>query len=161
MATVNESIEVNAPLSVVYNQWTQFEEFPNFMEGVKSVTQVGDTRLRWVAEIAGEEKEWEAKITEQTPDSVIAWTAIEEWGPSGRATFQSTGEGTRVDLEMTYEPEGLKEKLGSALGLDSGQVKADLERFKELIESRGVESGAWRGEVHQGQAESGSSSGTI
>ena len=152
MATVNESIEVNAPLSTVYNQWTQFEEFPRFMEGVESVQQLDDTRLHWVAEIGGKRHDWEAKITEQRPDSVIAWMATDGKENGGRVLFQDLGNGrTRIDLEMKYETEGLVESLGSAVGADDRRVKGDLERFKQLIESRGAETGAWRGEVEAGQ----------
>jgi uncharacterized membrane protein len=155
MATVNESIEVNAPLQQVYNQWTQFEDFPRFMEGVETVTQLDDTRLHWVAEIAGKRHEWEAKITEQRPDSVIAWMATDGKENGGRILFQELGnDRTRIDVEMTYESEGLVESLGSAVGADDRRVKGDLERFKQLIESQGTETGAWRGEVEAGQVTS-------
>ncbi len=152
MATVKESIEVNAPVDTVYNQWTQFEEFPRFMEGVEKVSQLDDTRLHWVADIAGKTHEWEAKITEQEPDSRIAWAATDGKENGGIVTFQSLGaDRTRVDVEMRYETEGVVEKVGSAVGADDRRVKADLERFRELIESRGAETGAWRGEVDSGQ----------
>jgi uncharacterized membrane protein len=152
MATVNETIEVNAPIETVYNQWTQFEEFPKFMEGVESVTQLDDTRLHWVAEIAGKRHEWDATITDQKPESVIAWMATDGKENGGRIIFQDLGDGrTRVDVEMKYETEGLVENLGSKLGADDRRVKSDLERFKELVERRGAETGAWRGEVEAGQ----------
>jgi uncharacterized membrane protein len=152
MATVNESIEVDVPVSTAYNQWTQFEEFPKFMEGVESVRQLDDTHLHWVAELGGQRHEWDAEITEQEPDRVIAWRARDGKYNSGRVRFEPLGEGrTRVDVELMWEPEGIKEELGSALGADSRRVKGDLERFKELVERRGVETGAWRGEVHQGE----------
>jgi uncharacterized membrane protein len=152
MATVNESIEVDVPVSTAYNQWTQFEEFPQFMEGVESVRQLDDTHLHWVAEFGGERHEWDAEITEQEPDRVVAWRARDGKYNSGRVRFEPAGGSrTRIDVELVWEPEGMKEELGSALGSDSRRVKADLERFKELIERRGVESGAWRGEVHQGE----------
>ena len=155
MATVNETIEVNAPIDMVYNQWTQFEEFPTFMEGVESVKQLDDTRLLWVAEIAGKRHEWEAKITEQKPDSVIAWMATDGKENGGRVLFQDLGSSrTRIDVEMKYETEGLVENLGSKLGADDRRVSGDLERFKELIERRGTETGAWRGEVEAGQVTS-------
>ena len=151
MATVSESIDVNVPVSTAYNQWTQFEEFPQFMEGVESVTQLDDTHLRWVAEVGGEREEWEAEITHQDPDSRVAWRSTGGKDNAGTVTFQSLGpDRTRVDVEITYEAEGLKEKVGGALGLDDRRVKGDLERFKELIESRGTETGAWRGEVRGG-----------
>ena len=152
MASVQESIEVDVPLSVAYNQWTQFEEFPSFMEGVESVRQVDDTHLHWAAEIGGKRHEWDAEITHQEPDKRIAWRAKEGKYNSGNVTFQSVGANrTRIDVELTYDTEGLVESLGSALGADDRRVKGDLERFKELIESRGAETGAWRGEVEKGE----------
>jgi uncharacterized membrane protein len=154
MATVQESIEVEVPVSTAYNQWTQFEDFPQFMEGVESVTQTDDTHLHWAADIGGQHDEWEAEITEQTPDERVAWKAIAGRGNSGIVTFQPLGEGrTRVNVEIEYEAEGLTEKLGSAVGADSRRVKGDLERFKQFIESRGAETGAWRGEVESGRVE--------
>jgi uncharacterized membrane protein len=155
MATVNESIEIDVPVSTTYNQWTQFEEFPKFMEGVESVRQLDGTHLHWVAEFGGERHEWDAEITEQEPDRVIAWRALDGKYNSGRVRFEPLGEGrTRIEVELMWEPEGIKEELGSALGADSRRVKGDLERFKELVESRGVETGAWRGEVHQSERKS-------
>jgi uncharacterized membrane protein len=152
VSTVKESVDVNAPVQTAYNQWTQCEEFPKFMEGVKSVTQIDDTRLRWVAEVGGQRRDWEAEIVEQLPDQRIAWRALDGDGPNGVVTFEPIGaDETRVTVEMSYEPEGLKEQLGSAIGSDSRQVSSDLERFKEIIETRGVESGAWRGQVRGGQ----------
>ena len=151
MARVEESIEVNVTVSTAYNQWTQFEEFPRFMEGVESVTQIDDTHLRWVAEIGGKRHEWEAEITEQMPDRKVAWRAVDGHYNSGTVSFEPVDEGTtRITVVIEHETEGMMESLGSALGADSRRVKGDLERFKELIESRGVESGAWRGEVQQG-----------
>ncbi len=151
MNTVTESIEVDVPLRTAYNQWTQFEEFPQFMEGVKSVTQVDDTTLRWVAEVGGEQQEWQAEIVDQEPDRRIAWEAIGGNGPNGAVTFEPIDEGTtRIGVTFEWTPEGAKESLGAFLGLDSRQVGKDLTRFKELIETRGFETGAWRGEVHQG-----------
>ena len=152
MASIQESIDVQVPLSTVYNQWTQFEEFPQFMEGVKSVSQLDDTHLRWVAEAGGQEHEWTAEITEQHPDERVAWKAIAGHGNSGVVTFHRLGEGeTRVTVQMEHEPEGMMETLGSALGADSRRVQGDLERFKDLIEGRGAESGAWRSEVERGR----------
>jgi uncharacterized membrane protein len=152
MASIQESIDVQVPLSTVYNQWTQFEEFPQFMEGVRSVRQLDDTHLRWVAEAGGQEHEWTAEITEQRPDERVAWKAIEGHGNSGVVTFHRLGENeTRVTVQMEHETEGMMEALGSALGADSRRVQGDLERFRELIESRGTETGAWRGEVEQGR----------
>jgi uncharacterized membrane protein len=151
MASVQESIVVDVPVDMAYNQWTQFEEFPKFMEGVKSVRQLDDTHLQWTAEIGGEEHTWKAEITEQVPDHVIAWRAPDGKYNSGRVTFEPLPGGkTRADVELTWDAEGWKESVGSALGFDERQVKKDLERFKEFIESRGMETGAWRGEVQKG-----------
>jgi uncharacterized membrane protein len=152
MARVEESIEVNVPVSTAYNQWTQFEEFPEFMESVESVKQIDDTHLRWVAEIGGKRHEWTAEIVQQKPDKMVAWRALEGHDNSGTVTFEPLDQNrTRINVVMEHETEGLTETLGSALGADSGRVKGDLERFKELVESRGAETGAWRGEVEQGQ----------
>jgi uncharacterized membrane protein len=152
LETIRESIEVNVPVSTAYNQWTQFEEFPQFMEGVESVKQTDDTHLHWVAEIGGKSREWQAEIIEQKPDQKIAWRALDDNGPNGVVEFEPLGEDTTLaTVEMAYEPEGFTEQLGAKVGLDSRQVKGDLERFKELIESRGVESGAYRDEVEAGE----------
>jgi uncharacterized membrane protein len=151
METIRESIEVDVPVSTAYNQWTQFEKFPKFMEGVESVEQIDDTHLRWVAEVGGERREWEAEIVEQVPDRQIAWRAVDGNGPNGVVTFEPLGEEkTLVTVEMSYEAEGLKEQLGAKIGFDARQVKQDLGRFKQLIETLGAETGAWRGEVHAG-----------
>jgi uncharacterized membrane protein len=151
MSTYEESIEVEVPVRTAYNQWTQFEDFPHFMEGVKTVEQLDDTRLRWVADIGGQEREWEAKITEQTPDQRIAWYGIGATN-AGVVTFHRLDEGkTKVMLQMEFEPEGLVEKAGDAVGIVPARIKGDLERFKKFIESRGQETGAWRGEVNQNQ----------
>jgi uncharacterized membrane protein len=155
MASVSESIEVDVPLSVAYNQWTQFEEFPSFMEAVESVRQLDDTHLHWEAEIGGKRHEWDAEITHQEPDRRIAWRTQEGKYNSGNVTFEPlAGDRTRINVEMTYDSEGLVESLGGALGADDRRVKGDLNRFKELIESRGAESGAWRGEVKKGEVTS-------
>jgi uncharacterized membrane protein len=152
MEAVKESIDVNVPVSTAYNQWTQFEEFPKFMEGIEAVEQIDDTHLRWVAEVGGERREWQAEIVEQTPDKKIAWRALDGNGPNGIVTFEPLGEDkTLVTVEMSYEPEGLKETLGAKVGLDSREVSGDLERFKQLVEVLGTETGAWRGEVHAGE----------
>jgi uncharacterized membrane protein len=152
MARVEESIEVNVPVSTAYNQWTQFEEFPQFMEGVESVKQISDTRLHWVAEIGGKRHEWAAQIVEQTPDRKVEWRAEDGHYNSGIVTFEAAdGNQTRINVVIEHETEGLTETLGSALGSDSRRVKGDLERFKDFVESRGVETGAWRGEVRQGE----------
>jgi uncharacterized membrane protein len=150
--TIRESIEVDVPANTAYNQWTQFEEFPKFMEGVESVRQLDDTHLHWVAEVGGKKREWDAEIAKQSPDQKIAWRAVEGNGPNGIVEFEPLGEDkTLVTVEMAYEPEGLTEQLGSAVGIDSRQVEEDLDRFKQHIEARGVETGAWRGEVRSGE----------
>jgi uncharacterized membrane protein len=151
--TIRESIEVDVPVSTAYNQWTQFEEFPQFMDGVESVKQTDDTHhLYWVAEVGGQRREWQAEIVEQKPDQKISWRALDGNGPNGVVEFEPLGEDkTLVTVEIAYEPEGFTEQLGAKVGIDSRQVKGDLERFKEFIESRGVETGAWRGEVHAGE----------
>jgi len=150
--TIDESIEVNVPISTAYNQWTQFEDFPLFMEGVDHVQQLDDdTRLHWVATVAGKTAEWNAKILEQHPDRQISWISEDGKKTRGTVTFEPVGESkTLIRLSMSYQAEGLKETMGSAAGLDQRRVRGDLERFKELIESRGAESGAWRGEVSAG-----------
>jgi uncharacterized membrane protein len=152
MAEIKEAIEVNVPVSAAYNQWTQFEEFPTFMENVESVEQIDDTHLRWVAEIAGKREEWTAEITRQEPDEVVAWRAIDGKPVSGEVRFKPFGADlTSVEVKMTWEPEGFLEAAAEKVGVDTYGVKADLERFKELAESRGIETGAWRGEVVEGQ----------
>jgi uncharacterized membrane protein len=150
--TIRESIEVEVPVQTAYNQWTQFEQFPQFMDGVESVKQLDDTHLHWVAEVGGKKREWDAEIVDQLPDEKIAWRAVDGNGPNGVVEFEALGESkTMITVEMAYEPEGLTEQLGSTVGIDSRQVKGDLERFKQLVEARGVESGAWRGEVRAGE----------
>ena len=152
MAEVHESIEVNVPVTTAYNQWTQFAEFPKFMENVESVTQIDDAHLRWVAEIGGKKHEWEAEIVRQEPDNVIAWRSVDGKGTSGEVKFQPAGaDRTTVDVTISWEPEGMLESLGAKVGADTMGVKKDLENFKELIEGRGVETGAWRGEVTAGE----------
>ena len=148
---VEQTIEVEVPIERAYNQWTQFEEFPNFMEDVKQVQQVDDARLHWVAEIAGTRKEWDARITRQVPDEVIAWESEGGTQNDGTVVFTPLDMGrTKIDLYMDVEAEGMKEKVGSALGVPSSAVRSDLERFKQFIESRGQETGAWRGEIRHG-----------
>jgi uncharacterized membrane protein len=148
MSTVEKSIEVELPVTTVYNQWTQFEEFPRFMEGVESVTQLDDTRLHWVAEIAGARREWDAEIVDQQPDQRIAWRSIDGAGNGGIVTFQPVSPSTtQVNLQMEFEPEGLAETIGDKLGFVSKQAEGDLKRFKSFVEERGAETGAWRGQV--------------
>jgi uncharacterized membrane protein len=153
MSTVEKSIDVNVPIRTAYDQWTQFEEFPRFMEGVKSVTQTDDTHLRWVAEVGGQEKTWDAEISEQHPDERVAWTSTNGARNAGVVTFHRLDDSTtRVMLQMDVDPEGFVENVGDALGFLDRRVEGDLERFKEFIESRGVETGGWRGEVESPSA---------
>ena len=150
METIKKSIEVERPLSTVYNQWTQFEEFPRFMEGVKKVTQLDDQRLHWEAEIGGKNKEWDARITDQIPDHLIAWQSEGGAYTSGSVEFAAVSPTrTRIDLQLVYEPEGFVESTGDAVGLVSGKVESDLRRFKDFIENRGQETGAWRGTIRE------------
>jgi uncharacterized membrane protein len=150
MPTIEQSIEVNVPVTTAYNQWTQFEEFPSFMKGVDEVRQLDDTRLHWVVSHGGQTHEWDAEITEQHPDERVAWKSIGGNGNAGAVTFHRIDENTtRLMVQIDWETEGMMDQLGSALGSDDRRVKSDLERFKEMIEARGEESGAWRGEVEQ------------
>jgi len=148
MEIIEKTIDVKAPVSTVYNQWTQFEDFPQFMEGVEQVTQLDDKRLHWKAKIAGKEKEWDAEIFEQVPDQRIAWRSMSGAKNSGAVSFiPADSNTTRITLRLSYESEGALEKTADALGLVSGRVEGDLKRFKEFIESRGTETGEWRGEI--------------
>jgi uncharacterized membrane protein len=150
MTTIEQSIEVAVPVATAYNQWTQFEDFPQFMEGIESIEQVNDTRLRWVADFGGQTHEWEADITEQDPDQRVAWSSTDGKTNAGVVTFHRIDDDrTRIMVQMDWEPEGLVEKVGGALNFDERRVKGDLGRFKEMIESRGQETGSWRGEVDQ------------
>jgi uncharacterized membrane protein len=154
MATIEQSIEVNAPLRAVYNQWTQFEDFPKFMEGVEEVRQLDDRRLSWKAVIGGKQKAWMSEITEQRPDERIAWTSRGGAWNAGVVTFHRIDDQrTRVMLQVDYAPEGVVENVADALGVVKARIKGDLERFKEFIERRGRETGAWRGEIHHGKAD--------
>lgn len=150
MSEIMEAVDVAVPVRTAYDQWTQFESFPTFMEGVKSVRQLDDTTLEWVADVGGHDETWKARITEQQPDQRIAWTAIEGAGNAGVVTFHRLDEGrSRVTLQLEVEPEGPIEKTGAALGVVQRRVKGDMERFKDFIEARGAETGAWRGTVDQ------------
>ncbi|MEX0828333.1 MAG: SRPBCC family protein [Haliea sp.] len=150
---VEKSVQVDCPVNVAYNQWTQFEDFPKFMAGVKQITQIDDTHLRWKAEVGGKEKEWEAEITDQVPDRHIAWRSItDDAKNAGEVRFEPISEdSTRIHLTMEYEPEGAMENVGDALGAMDRRVQSTVDDFKEFIESRGSETGAWRGEVHGGE----------
>jgi uncharacterized membrane protein len=150
MANIERSIDVDVPVRAAYDQWTQFEEFPRFMEGVDEIRQIDDTHTHWRTKIAGREKEFDAVVTEQWPDERIAWTSQDGPEHAGVVTFHRIDDSkTRIMLQLDYEPEGPVEKLGDLVGIVERRVKGDLERFKELIESRGAPSGGWRGEVDQ------------
>ncbi|WP_460844082.1 SRPBCC family protein [Noviherbaspirillum agri] len=147
-STIEESIEVDVPISTAYNQWTQFEDFPKFMDSVHEVHQLDDKRLHWKASVAGKEKEWDAEITEQLPDERIAWRSLGGVRNGGVVTFHKIAENkTRIMLQMDYDPQSVDEKIGDALGFVKMQTKSNLSRFKQLVESRGTETGAWRGTI--------------
>jgi uncharacterized membrane protein len=148
MATVEKSIDVNVPITVAYNQWTQFEQFPRFMGGVEKITQVDATHLHWEVSVAGVDREFDAEITEQHPDERIAWRSTDGEAHAGVVTFHRIDENTtRVAVQMDWKPKDLIEKAGALLQVDDIQVGKDLKKFKELIEGQGVEDGAWRGSV--------------
>jgi len=145
-------VEVDAPLHAVYNQWTQLEELPEYMHSVKSVEQISDQLTHWTVSVGGVQREFDAEIVDQVPDDHIAWQSVVDKVHAGRVSFTPAGEGrTRVSLQMEWEPETLLEKVGSSLNLDERQIDMDLERFKRFIESRGSETGGWRGEIHEEQ----------
>lgn len=151
MSVIEEAVEVRVPVRTAYNQWTQFEDFPRFMEGVESIKQIDDTKTHWVTSIGGQKREFDALITEQNPDERVAWRTVDGPKQAGVVTFHRLGENeTRVMLQMDFEPEGIVEKAGDVLGVVKSRTKRDLESFKDFIESReGHETGAWRGEVDQ------------
>ena len=148
MSTIEQSIELNVPVRAAYDQWTQFEEFPKFMEGVEEIRQIDDTHLHWVADIGGTRHEWDAVITEQLPDERVAWRNTDGKDNAGVVTFHKLSDDqSKLMVQLDFVPEGIKEKVGDLIGAPDRRVKSDLERFKELVESRGAESGGWRGEV--------------
>jgi uncharacterized membrane protein len=150
MESVEKSVEVECPVGTVYNQWTQFEEFPRFMENVKRVTQLDDQRLHWEAEIGGKTKEWDARITDQIPDQLIAWQSEGGEYNSGTVKFSAVGSNTtRIDLRVIYDPDGFLESAADAVGIVANRVQNDLERFKDFIEHRGEATGAWRGTIRE------------
>jgi uncharacterized membrane protein len=150
MATIERSVIVDVPVRTAYNQWTQFEEFPRFMEGVREIKQLNDKRLHWRAEIGGKEKEWDAAITEQIPDTRIAWRSVTGAPNAGVVTFHRLADNSaKIMVQIDYTPEGLVENVGDAIGIVEQRVEGDLKRFKEFIESRGRETGAWRGTIGQ------------
>lgn len=153
LSTATESIEVNVPVSTAYNQWTQFEDFPQFMAGVLDVRQLDDTHLRWRARIAGKEEQWDAEVTQQIPDKIIAWRSTSGVRNEGAVTFRPvSGDRTRIELRIDYQPRGPMEMLGDAMGAVSMRASGNLQRFKAFLERRGSETGAWRGQVTSGQA---------
>jgi uncharacterized membrane protein len=148
MASVTKSIDVQVPVTTAYNQWTQFELFPQFMEGVKEVRQLDDQNLHWRAEVGGKEQEWDARITEQIPDNRIAWTSTSGDMNAGAVDFHRISDDmTRITLAVDYDPQGFLESVGDALGFMDRRVKGDLERFKQFIEQRGAETAGWRGTI--------------
>ena len=160
MARIQKDIVVDVPVRAAYDQWTQFESFPEFMDGVKEVVQLDEKTLRWHANIGGKDEEWDAEITEQTPDRVIAWRSTSGAPNAGVVRFEPAGaDKTKVFLEISYEPRDTSEKVGDALGVLERRVSGDLGRFKEFIEKRQAPTGAWRGEIHGGEVERGGSGG--
>lgn len=150
---IQKIIEVDQPVRTVYNQWTQFEDFPKFMAGVREVRQIDDTHLHWTAEIFGKHEEWDAEITEQEPDKRISWKSISGPRNAGTVRFEPIGENrTRVRLVMSYSPDGTIEAIGSSLGAVNAQLQTSVEQFKSFIEARGRETGEWRGEVSDSRA---------
>lgn len=146
MSTIEKTIDVEAPVSTVYDQWTRFESFPEFMDGVESVQRLDEQRMHWKAEIAGVTREWDAEIADQVPDQRIAWRSTDGTTNAGTVSFTPAGTGTRVTLQLDFEPEGFVEKAGDVLNLVDRRAAGDLERFKEYIEGRGTDAGAWRDE---------------
>ena len=152
MERIQKEFEIAVPVRAAYDQWTQFEEFPRFMDGVEEVVQTDNTHLHWRVSIAGKEKEWDAEITEQIPDQVIAWRSVSGTPNAGQVRFESIDQGrTRIFFAMEYQPETAVEKAGDAVGVVSRKVDKTVEDFREFIEQRGRETGGWRGEVHQGR----------
>jgi uncharacterized membrane protein len=149
VANVEKSIDVDVPIRQVYDQWTQFESFPQFMNGVERITQLDERRTHWVTKIGGVEREFDAEITEQHPDERVAWTSVDgEAKHAGVVTFHKISDTTtRVMVQLDWEPQGVVEKVGAVVGVDDRQISADVKRFKEFIESRGTETGAWRGDI--------------
>jgi uncharacterized membrane protein len=148
MSRFEHAVHVNLPVRDVYNQWTQFESFPSFMEGVERVVQRDDRTLEWTASIAGQERSWTAVITDQTPDVRVAWKSTSGADNAGAVLFEPAGDGTNVTLRIDIDPDGFIENVGDKIGAVDRRVKGDLERFKAFMEDRGRATGAWRGEIH-------------
>jgi uncharacterized membrane protein len=162
VSVIQETIEVDVPVRVAYNQWTQFEDFPRFMDGVEEVRQITDESLEWRAEIGGQTRTWATRISEQHPDRKIAWVAVEGEKLEGAVEFEALGEtSTRVVLTMSFEPDDALEKAADMLKVVEGRVKGDLERFKRFIESEGHETGAWRGEIPADSPDPNAEGGTL
>jgi uncharacterized membrane protein len=162
VSVIQETIEVDVPVRVAYNQWTQFEDFPRFMDGVEQVRQITDESLEWRAEIGGQTRTWATRISEQTPDRKIAWVAVEGEKLDGTVEFEALGGGrSRVALTMAFEPDDALEKAADMLKVVEGRVKGDLERFKRFIESQGHETGAWRGEIPADSPDPNAEGGTV
>src|SRR5207237_190253 len=148
MASVTKSIDVQVPISTAYNQWTQFETFPEFMGGVDQISQLDDRHLHWKVTVGGQHREFDAEITEQHPEERVAWKSTDGKTHAGVVTFHKLADDeTRVTVQLDWEPEGIAEKAGALVGVDDKQVSGDLDRFKEFIENRQSETGSWRGEV--------------
>ncbi len=148
MSTITETVDVAVPVRTAYNQWTQFEQFPRFMEGVEEIVQLNDTRTHWKVDIGGVTREFDAEIITQEPDTAISWQSVESPRQAGAVGFQEIDANTtRVTVRMEFEPDGLVEQAGDKLGIVERRVKGDVERFKKMIESQGAADGAWRGEV--------------
>ena len=161
MERITHTVEVDVPVTAAYDQWTQFEEFPRFMEGVEEVVQLGDERLRWKASIAGVEREWDSTIVRQEPDEAIAWDGFGGPNNAGMVQFRPLGpERSAVTVTLEWEPEGVVEKVGDALGIVSGRIEGDLQRFKAFIEERGMPTGGWRGRIEGGERTDTAGSGT-
>jgi uncharacterized membrane protein len=153
MPSISESIEVDVPVQAAYNQWTQFESFPNFMNGVDEVQQLDDLRTHWKTSVGGVTREFDAEIVEQVPDTFIAWASLDGQTHNGRVRFQPQDLARcRVTVDLDWDAENLTEKVGAAVGADDRQVRSDLKRFKEYIEAQGHPDGAWRGTVVNGEA---------
>ena len=160
MPSIKKDIVVDVPVKAAYDQWTQFESFPQFMDGVTEVVQLDEKTLRWRASIGGKEQEWESEITEQVPDRHIAWRSTTGAPNAGSVMFDPSDGKTSVSLELSYEPQDASEKVGDALGVLDRRVDGDPKRFKDFIEKRQTPTGAWRGEIHGGQVEKGNRSST-
>jgi len=160
--TLMAEVEVEAPLREVYNQWTQFEEFPEFMQGVESVEQIDDVLTHWVVRVGGLQREFDAAIVDQVPDDHVAWASVDERVLAGRVAFTPLdADHTLVSLEMAWDPEGALERAGAAIGLDERRAELDLHRFKEFIEGRQQETGAWRGEIHDAMRDDDAATGAV